>query len=162
MQERTLSEQFLARFPACYIFETMNTASASNNDDNNCTEGADDTEVRWIESESQITSGNNFDNDDDGIPECFDLFADPDPKQVFSFRWTVRNDDNDSENDDVTASTSDDTTMIEIELSGYKAELGQTLHSTGLTLWRASELLCDFMVVERKRYIKNQDILEVR
>ena len=111
------------------------------------------SEVRWIESEylKQQSEGND---DEDCGSECFDMFADPDPMQTFVFNWTI-----DDEIDDDTKGMN---RTIEIELLGYKAELGQTLHSTGLTLWRASELLCNFMVRERNTYISNKSILEVR
>jgi predicted nicotinamide N-methyase len=37
-------------------------------------------------------------------------------------------------------------TTAQITVVGNKAENGQTLHSTGLTLWRASQLLTDYLV----------------
>lgn len=130
-------------------------------------------EVRWIESESL----QNVRDCDYNVPECFDLFADPDPIEVFSFQWRI------PEVSSVTPEPvshnfllsskhgtrsgvdfDDDScgdSLITIELTGYKAELGQTLHSTGLTLWRASGFLCDFMIDEYKSYIVNKKVLEV-
>jgi hypothetical protein len=125
------------------------------------------TEVRWIESESLEKPGKNLNADDDTIPECFDLFADPDPYQTFSFSWRLTNEEKISRDDEKDSEghvnqNQVNEEIIKIEVSGYKAELGQTLHSTGLTLWRASELLCNFMIAEKKKYISNKSILEVR
>lgn len=54
-------------------------------------------------------------------------------------------------------------TTIEIKLKGHKAELGQTLHSTGLTLWRAAPLLCSYLLSspETISYIKGKFVLEL-
>jgi hypothetical protein len=164
------------------------------------------SEIHWIESDSLkrdkkddgLEKGDDENDDDNSIPECFDLFTDPDPIDTFTFCWNIDNFkwsevDNDHDrtanynvNDNLTSierSTeqtgreemnensekqqkqdpimTNETTAIHITLSGYKKELGQTLHSTGLTLWRASELLCQFMIKERKRYIEKKRIIEV-
>lgn len=141
-------------------------------------------EIHWIESESlkenhhrqhddnnDTIIENNIDDDD--IPECYDMFADPDPMDTFSFCYQI-NDNNDDATSDtntieqVEQEADNENVMetrqqktIRIILIGYKQELGQTLHSTGLTLWRASELLCQFMLKERMKYIENKKILEV-
>jgi hypothetical protein len=95
------------------------------------------TDERWIEAESM----KNKDDDDD---EGFDsLFADPDPFDTFSFEWKYGTRD------------------IQIRLHGHKQELGQTLNSTGLTLWRASNILCDFLVQHAAELVANKKILEV-
>jgi len=95
-------------------------------------------EERWIESESLRQQ--KEDTDDNAMT---DLFADPDPLETFRHSWTLK-----------------DSREIQIVLSGHKAELGQTLHSTGLTLWRASQLLCDYLV-EHDGWIKDKKVLEV-
>ena len=89
--------------------------------------------MRWIESEG--LSGN--DESDDLVG---DLFADPDPIDTFHFDFNSG--------------------KIHITLQGHKAENGQTLHSTGLTLWRASPLLCEYMVSEQD-CIRERTVLEV-
>lgn len=74
----------------------------------------------------------------DNEDELGGLFADPDPLDTFRFDFGGHH----------------------LVLSGYKAELGQTLNSTGLTLWRASEILCQYMV-EHPILIENETVLEV-
>jgi predicted nicotinamide N-methyase len=124
------------------------------------THNDNDDDVRWIECESMQGpvkrpvgdqdgvdgDGANADDDDedDDSPDVGDLFADPDPLDTFHFEWTLP----------ATAST------VKITLSGHKAELGQTLHSTGLTLWRASELLCDYMI-RNSCHIAKKNVLEL-
>lgn len=116
------------------------------------------TETPWIESEwlqqnSRQQQNNNISRDgqgeddgEDGEPQiCADWFADPDPMDTFSKHWKI----------------SEEESPIEVTLTGYKAELGQTLDSTGLTLWRASSVLCDFMVQQREIVGSARNILEV-
>ena len=92
---------------------------------------------RWIEAESM-----RKDNDEE--EEGFDtLFQDPDPFDTFAFDWQFRQRD------------------IHIELKGHKQELGQTLNSTGLTLWRASNILCDFLLQHAAEFVEGKTILEV-
>jgi predicted nicotinamide N-methyase len=67
-----------------------------------------------------------------------DLFADPDPFDTFDFQFGE----------------------IKIHIQGHKMENGQTLHSTGLTLWRASPLLCQYMVSQQD-LIRERTVLEV-
>jgi hypothetical protein len=154
-------------------------------------------ELRWIESDSLNNQRDNEsydknsknreerqllqDDNDDDFPDCFNIFADPDPMQTFVFQWEIPHDnlrgeehqidvflarindqtnvENKKEGGDVVFESSGKT--IKIELKGYKAELGQTLHSTGLTLWRASELLCNFILRKREQFVLNKKILEV-
>jgi hypothetical protein len=95
------------------------------------------SEERWIEAEAMKHSD---DEDGDGLNS---LFQDPDPYDVFDFEWTHKNH------------------SIQLQLKGLKQELGQTLDSTGLTLWRASNILCDFMVKHTSEYVEDKKVLEV-
>ena len=111
-------------------------------------------EVRWIECEThghssdaaddQNTQCASDDGGDGGFLEGFGslLFADPDPMDTFIYEYK----------------TQDDQT-INVTLHGVKAENGQLLNSTGLTVWRASNLLCDYLarhpgIVEEKRVVE--------
>lgn len=97
-------------------------------------------EERWIETE------------DSGDEEpCLDLFADPDPYDTFHFTFDAKKQ----------ASQDEGTNQINITLQGMKQENGQTIHSTGLTLWRASPILCDFLSSNHERYCKNKMVLEL-
>ena len=101
-----------------------------------------------------------------------DLFIDPDPYETFTLQWKIlyRHDDkistgagdlpdpgsscDDHDTHSTTNTTATETSAAyglvertaQITVVGNKAENGQTLHSTGLTLWRASRLLTDYMV----------------
>lgn len=92
-------------------------------------------DVRWIETECD--SG-TVDDDDDDEPDVGDLFADPDPYDTFEHEVCGH----------------------KILLHGHKAENGQTIPSTGLTLWRAAPLLCDFMQ-QNASLIEDQRVLEL-
>lgn len=80
---------------------------------------------------------------DEDEAEFGSLFQDPDPYDIFQFDWTHDKQD------------------IHVRLKGHKQELGQTLNSTGLTLWRASSILCDFLLQHSKEFVESQRILEV-
>jgi hypothetical protein len=99
-----------------------------------------DAEVRWIETEELADDDNNDGEDDE--PDLGTLFADPDPFDTFDFCFGT-------------------TTARPIKIRGHKMENGQTLHSTGLTLWRASPLLCEYMVSQQHVLVHQKTVLEV-
>jgi hypothetical protein len=91
-----------------------------------------------------------------------DLFSDPDPIDEFQFRFDLPlGPVTSSDSAESSAPTDESKRSIDISLVGYKAELGQTLHSTGLTLWRASSLLCDFLL-QHPWYVRGKSVIEVR
>jgi predicted nicotinamide N-methyase len=49
---------------------------------------------------------------------------------------------------------------VVLELMGLKRELGQTLDSTGLTIWRAADHLCEYMSDNREMFI-DKDVCEL-
>lgn len=152
-------------------------------------------EERWIEFEACKI------DDDDKLPN-FDIFADPDPYETFSFNFEVKcenvpeksieqatlqiggeDDDHSTEKASEQSTKEDDkdkiqttvipvvpvasaptittpTRNIEITLKGFKHEHERIFDSTGLTLWRASKLLCDFMC-SNPNYIQNKSVLEL-
>ena len=152
----------------------MSTAGDPDNNWNK--EKEDPQEVRWIEAEwlqDKADQDNNdkggnggADDDDNGddpdeSPDFADLFADPDPLETFNFSWTIADRvPEDGNNTNINTSTNTNSRTVDIALTGHKAELGQTLHSTGLTLWRASELLCDYML-RHPAALQGQRVLEV-
>lgn len=69
----------------------------------------------------------------------YTMFADPDPHEVFEFEFS---------------------SSIKIHLDGQKQENEQLLNSTGLTLWRASELLCKYLM-EHPKCVRHRNVLEV-
>lgn len=100
------------------------------------------------------------DDDENDASGWTDLFADPDPMDEFQFRFELPiGEPLDGERSGPPDEAS--TRRIDIRLVGYKAELGQTLHSTGLTLWRASSLLCDFLL-QHPEHVRGKSVVEVR
>uniref|UniRef100_A0A7S1Y3T4 Calmodulin-lysine N-methyltransferase n=1 Tax=Grammatophora oceanica TaxID=210454 RepID=A0A7S1Y3T4_9STRA len=77
-----------------------------------------------------------------------DLFADPDPRDIFQFTFHQSTNNNNNNNNSETTGEKNDLTSssIHVKLSGYKMENGQILRSTGLTLWTASPRLCEYLV----------------
>jgi len=151
----------------------MSTTSTTSND---APSGDGDGEVRWIESEAiqeedrqraaerQSKEGGGHDDDDDVVDGFSDMFADPDPLDTFCFDYELGRSaidgDGSSSSKEEEAMATGASKVVHIRLSGHKAELGQTLHSTGLTLWRASELLCAYLV-QTPNLIRGKHVLEL-
>jgi predicted nicotinamide N-methyase len=96
-------------------------------------------DIPWKESRFHNNNAGEQEEDDEN-DDMFAMFADPDPYQVFDFQFG---------------------TTINIQLHGQKQENGQLLHSTGLTLWRASEILCHYLL-DHTEWIRDRRVLEVR
>jgi hypothetical protein len=102
----------------------------------------DHEEVQWTDAQIRWSV-------EDGVPErveteFIDPFSDPTPTQVFSFHFRE------------TSSLED----IELSIHGYKTQSDQVWQSTGLTLWKASKYLCDYMV-DHASELQNKSILEL-
>jgi len=54
----------------------------------------------------------------------------------------------------------DDDATISIQLSGYKYDSDETFNSTGLTLWRAAEHLCQY-TIRRREELRNRRLCEL-
>jgi hypothetical protein len=127
-----------------------------------------DAQVRWPEDEVK-PEGTSDDDDDDDDYNPFDPFADPDPHEIFKFRFVTNKKKKSTttttttepieqiatENDD-----DDDDESIRLDIHGYKTASDQVWESTGLTLWKASTYLCDYMV-QHADELKGQRVLEV-
>lgn len=113
-----------------------------------------DDRIRWTEDADKEES----DNEEEEEEECayVDPFKDPDPFDTFSFRFPSPRATNKSTNDE-----EQDERDIEINLRGYKKEADAVWKSTGLTIWRASEHLCQYMV-KHSEMLQGKRILEVR
>ncbi|CAB9515345.1 and lysine N-methyltransferase EFM7 [Seminavis robusta] len=133
-----------------------------------------DDRVRWHEEfqeehEKQQATTNQADDDEEEEESAFiDPFKDPDPFQSFQFSFQVDTskitttctksggDDDDhrkdqhQENEETIKEAS---RTVDIEIRGYKTGADQVWKSTGLTLWRAAEHLCQYMA-------KNPDIFQ--
>lgn len=112
------------------------------------------SEAPWVEMAS----------DGEGDGEGFNgMFDDPDPFDTFVHTFNLPSgadametiEGKDGHLSDVCAET------VTIVLRGHKAENGQTLNSTGLTLWRAAPILCQFLINNSDLYVRNKCVLEL-
>jgi predicted nicotinamide N-methyase len=87
-----------------------------------------DAAIRWPEDAPKT------DDIDEDEEECgfIDPFKDPDPFEIFSFNF------------DCPSHQYEDAKNIDINIRGFKADADEVWDSTGLTLWRASEYLCEY------------------
>lgn len=113
-------------------------------------------EVDWIEMKSDESDEDNGFNG---------MFNDPDPFDTFVHTFCLDPSDCSGASAAVAAGPSSDATTataaITITLRGHKAEIGQTLNSTGLTLWRAAPILCHFLVKNKGKYVTDKHLLEL-
>jgi len=108
-----------------------------------------DAWIRWPEDENKGISGQETDGgDNDSDDEPFDPFA-QDPKQIFSFSFALPD-----------SIVTDKNSTIDIELHGYSDDSDQAWSSTGLTLWRAAEHLCNYLVAHYE-LLQDKRILEL-
>lgn len=113
---------------------------------------SDEKETRWIDAwiRWERNSKDVYNSEDDGEEENDGaLLA---PTDTFSFRYPRRPADDGEDNV---------REFIDIELRGYPSESEQTWNSTGLTLWRSSEHLCDYLVQNAHLLQPNKRILEI-
>ena len=87
-----------------------------------------------------------------------DPFADPDPTELQTFRYSIS-----STNDDSTSTTNNDSQVIPIDVTirGYKTGADAVWKSTGLTLWKASHYLCQYQVDNARELFKSKRVLEL-
>lgn len=95
------------------------------------------------------------------------MFDDPDPFDTFVHTFVPQNTTTAGIGGVASITSGGESTCspylnpITITLRGHKAEIGQTLNSTGLTLWRAAPILCQFLMDNADVYVKNKNILEL-
>ena len=122
-------------------------------------------ETKWTDAQIRWT-------EDEGIPDrqvveedesYMDPFADPDPLEIFTFKFHTRVEDGGDECDTVDDIVEDNNNenTVELNIHGHKTTSDAVWQSTGLTLWKASKYLCDYMVLHSKE-LQNKRILEVR
>mmetsp|Transcript_3082 Transcript_3082/g.4724 ORF Transcript_3082/g.4724 Transcript_3082/m.4724 type:complete len:282 (-) Transcript_3082:236-1081(-) len=103
--------------------------------------------IHWTDDAIRelVDHGNNKNDDDDDDTEG--AFIDPfavDPHETFDFTFTKNE------------------AVIDIILEGYNADADQVWKSTGLTIWRAAELTCDYLVEHSASLLRNKNrILEL-
>lgn len=116
-----------------------------------------DAQIRW--PEDKVSPDDEGESEDDEDENPFDPFADPDPHEIFSFRFVPKKSASNNE-EPIEGDDDDDEKSIRVEIHGYKTDSDQVWESTGLTLWKASKYLCDYMV-EHAEKLKGQRVLEL-
>lgn len=93
--------------------------------------------------EFAIEQGIAVDEHADDVREEIQKALDVEPKEdSFMFAFGGTKDDNGKVSD----------AEITIKLNGLRRDIGQTLQSTGLTLWRAGDFLSDYMYANRAMF----------
>jgi predicted nicotinamide N-methyase len=103
-----------------------------------------DAQVRWTAANHNLLENDNANDNNDANDDNDDNISQqgssssssfqPDPTQTFSHRFQFPSDDDEKQ------------TTIDIDLRGYEEHSDAIYISTGLTLWRSSELLCEYML----------------
>lgn len=131
-----------------------------------------DDSIRW-EGGLRVGGDDKKKTEDDGSESdesqeyLIDPFADPDPFEVFSFDFhlspaTASNDGDGSKKMQDTVSETNSKKTISIQIRGYKTDAEEIWQSTGLTLWRASDYLCEYQVEQCKQlFSSNKRVLEL-
>jgi len=115
-----------------------------NDDTNKNDDGKDD----GTDKNEDITKNDKHDSYDYELG-TFGMFDDPDPYDTFDYTFDAITVPLQSSSNNIVSTAIDrDTdvaTTFNLLLRGIKAENGQTINSTGLTIWRASHSLCDYL-----------------
>lgn len=129
-----------------------------------------DDSIRW-EGGLRVGGDDKKKTEDDESDDqefLIDPFADPDPFEVFSFDFhlspaaTASNDGDGSKKMQDTLSKTNGKKTISIQIRGYKTDAEEIWQSTGLTLWRASDYLCEYQVEKYKQlFSSNKRVLEL-
>jgi len=108
-----------------------------------------DDSIRWEGGLNVKTSttdeGIDDDDSDDDENYMVDPFADPDPFEIFPFQF--KHPDNKDKS-------------INVQIRGYKKDADEVWQSTGLTLWRASDYLCQYQM-ENMHLFQNKRTIEL-
>jgi hypothetical protein len=120
-----------------------------------------DDKIRWEEDNKAKT--NDADHDDESSHDgMIDPFKDPNPLEDTTYQFPnpyFSLDDDEPNNNDDDDNNNNNNKHIEIVLRAYKADSDAIWQSTGLTIWRASEHLCDYLVKHANMF-QNKRTLE--
>ena len=106
-----------------HSYEMMDRVAMSKNEEIHWT----DAQIRWTAENHNLTY---YHDDDDVDSDSSSHAFKPDPDRTFSHQFQHGK------------------STIEIELKGYEEQSDTIYVSTGLTLWRSAEVLCNFIVEE--------------
>ena len=88
-----------------------------------------DALVRWTAANHNLKDDDDDDDNDDDASDDSTPFQ-PNPSQLFSRSFPL----------------TQNSTTIDVDLQGYEEQSDTIYISTGLTLWRSSELLCEYLI----------------
>eukprot|EP00979_Chaetoceros_neogracilis_P004668 scaffold805_cov218-Chaetoceros_neogracile.AAC.5 len=91
--------------------------------------------IRWPDDPPKTTHASEEEEEETGY---MDPFKDPDPFQIFPFQFERPQTES--------GHTNNEESHIDLKIRGYKEEADEIWKSTGLTLWRASDYLCEYQV----------------
>ena len=130
------------------------------------TNTSEETIISWNDARIRLVGDYDIDiyeeKDEDSDDE---LSQEMDCLETFSFRFphpdycksNVITKYDDGNND----KASNQTKMISIELKGFDMESGNVWSSTGVTLWRASGILCDYFLKHHSLLKRSKRVLEL-
>jgi hypothetical protein len=108
-------------------------------------------ETKWTDASIRWPDDKTTADDSEEEYGYMDPFKDPDPFQIFSFKFNAS-----------TSSTSNIVdNAIDISIRGHKTDSDGVWESTGLTLWRAADYLCEYQV-KHVQMFEGKRVLEVR
>lgn len=117
-----------------------------------------DDAIRWNTEEGARQSVDEEDEtEDEDEDAAFDIFK-KDPRRTFSFSFPTPPSLLSTEHNDAVDSKGD---SIQIDIQGYEDESDQIYVSTGLTLWRSAQHLCDYMLHHAEELQARPRILEL-
>jgi hypothetical protein len=105
--------------------------------------------IRWPDDPPKTTHASEEEEEETGY---MDPFKDPDPFQIFPFQFERPQTES--------GHTNNEESHIDLKIRGYKEEADEIWKSTGLTLWRASDYLCEYQV-KHATLFQGKRVLEV-
>lgn len=149
--------QFLSRdIYASFLVPAMSDPTSTGNTDSSQEKDnkvAETAETRWTDDSIRWPDDppKTYESDEEETG-FMDPFKDPDPFQLFEFKFDRHG---------RKSGTADDADRyIDLKIRGYKEEADEIWQSTGLTLWRASDYLCEYQVMHPELF-QGKRVLEV-
>ena len=104
-----------------------------------------DDRIRWPEDDEKNKRQDNDDDDEEEEEEeCpIDIFKDQNPHETFEFHYNL------IKVEEEVVGVVDKKECIDIVLNGYKSDSDEIWKSTGLTIWRAADFLCQYLIEHR-------------
>ena len=105
----------------------------------------------------KVNHKDSGESDDDEEEEggFLDPFADPNPVQEFTFKYNTdaRMEREENQEDETTTSRSTSVHSVHVTVQGFKADSDETWESTGLTLWKATHTLNDYILKHYHKWV---------